>query len=85
VKGWRRPTSGTAEEREQLLEQARELGERVEATRQQMLDLAAERQRVIHELYERGMSVRELAAALEVSPAVVSAAMRAGRRSASAL
>jgi transposase len=79
TRGWHRPTTGTATEREQLLEQARDLGWRVETARLEMLELAAQRQNLLLTLYSRGMSIRELAAALKVSPAVVAAAIRTAR------
>lgn len=64
---WHRPTTGTATERDKLLEQARSLGPQVETARQQMLELAAQRQHLLLELYDRGMSIRQLAGALELS------------------
>jgi competence protein CoiA len=48
----------------------------VETARQQMLELAAQRQQLLLALYDRGLSIRELAGALEVSPAVIAAAIR---------
>lgn len=79
TRGWHRPTTGSDLEREQLLEQARILGPQVETARQQMLKLAAQRQQLLLELYDRGMSIRELAGALEVSPAVIATAIRTAR------
>lgn len=79
TRGWHRPTTGTATERDKLLEQARSLGPQVETARQQMLELAAQRQHLLLELYDRGMSIRQLAGALEVSPAVIATAVRTAR------
>lgn len=80
ARGWRRPVAGTDTERAELLALAIDLGEQTERARQQMLELAARRQDAVLDLYDRGVSVRELAAQLGVSAGVVQEHLRQARR-----
>jgi DNA-directed RNA polymerase specialized sigma24 family protein len=63
-----------------LLAGARMAGRTAEAARQTMLEAAAERQRCLLILHNMGMSIRDLARELDVSPTVVAAAIKKGRK-----
>lgn len=79
-RGPRRPLTASAEAAAGLLETARRLSTLVEYHRQLMLSAAAARQETLAQLYDAGLSVRQLAAALQLSPTVVADAIRAGRQ-----
>ena len=66
-------------QREELLEQARKAGHDAEQARQWMLGHAQRRQDLVLQLYDGGMSVRDLAHELDVSAAVVQSALVAAR------
>lgn len=77
--GPKRAVTASPAELDQLVDAARQLGQRTEAARQQMLALSAERQKAILAVHNAGLSIRETAAALQVSPEVVATAVRRAR------
>lgn len=64
---------------QRLLEQARKAGDQAEAARQQILEHAQRRQDLVLQLYDGGVSVRDIAVHLNVSPTVVQSALVAAR------
>lgn len=65
--------------RQHLRHAAQDAARRIGDARNQMASAAADRQRAILSLYDGGDSVRDIAAALGVSPGVVQAALAAAR------
>ena len=78
-RGPRRPITAPAETVARLLQEARHASTLVEYHRQLMLAAAVHRQSAIAELHSAGLSVRQLAGALKVSPAVIQSALRPRR------
>jgi len=76
-----RPVTLTDQERDELLTAAREHGRQVERLRQDMLRAARTRQATLLRLHDGGLSVRRIAAELDVSAAVVAHAIAAARTS----
>lgn len=74
-----RPVTLTDRERDELLTAAREHGRQVERLRQDMLRAARARQATLLQLHDGGLSVRQIAAALDVSAAVVAHAIATAR------
>lgn len=77
--GPRRPLELTEAQHRDLLDRAREAAERTEAARQAMLAAGAERHQAILGLVDGGVSLRDAAAELGVSPSVVQQAVRLAR------
>ena len=75
-KGPRRAQTLSDERIAELLDVARTAGAAAEAARQQMLTEADRRTAAICQLHDAGVSVRRLAAALGVSPAVIAGILR---------
>lgn len=80
--GPRRPQTLAAGEREHRVEQARQASERVEQHHTAIGQAAAERHDAIAALYGGGVSIRDIAALLEVTaPRIPAALVRARDRS----
>lgn len=77
--GPRRPLELTEAQHRDLLARALEAGERTEAARQAMLAAGAERQQAILALVDGGLSLRDVAAEIGVSPSVVQQAVELAR------
>lgn len=74
-----RPVTLTDRERDHLLAVARTQASEVEKLRQEMLHAARARQATLLLLHDAGLSVRRIAAELDVSHAVVAHALTAAR------
>lgn len=84
TRGPRRPLVQPEEQVQAWVQEARERGQRVAAAQAVVGEEARGRQDVLARLYDAGMSFREIAANLDLSPAVVSGAVDAARRRAAA-